>query len=425
MQPIRHASCLLPWNPYLPEEERDCSFCGETFLETPTTPEEIPLKHEGPTGGKHPATHLGCLRTWVQKNNLCAFCQVPLDIGQLELFLKDLRNVDLQEASLEDLARLAQEAAQLALTSEGRQLTLQTLQKSLEETIQRFEASYDQLSARARSCCSLLQEALECLKTLETTTSEEEYFLAREKLLPVEELTSSCEEVLNLLQQVTRDYTAGSRAYVLNEKTLYHLQSLSDIDLDALDQGLPLLHSSQEEIQQKGRDHELAIKTVVEEARRIGELHSKIFRLGFAHQRDLNRKVCLIIVPAILAAASVFFLEFQLLVLNNVYSRFHLQGSTRRSADKVYEASALIFIGMIGYISAIAAFVFKTSKYAGPPATEFDRFLQKIDDLVEAPLTPIADLFIQKIELPARKAKKIAMLLWHANKISQAFCSPS
>jgi hypothetical protein len=200
----------------IPDLEIDCPICFEPLPVIAKASSELSMQHEGPDGEKHQAIHAGCLRSWLEKSDLCMHCNEPLDQEQLCLFLEELETLDFSSLSPKQLKRLAIES--------GQKEDLKTARTKLKKAIKALESALLELTPLATRYCHLIEEILRHVEEKKEAKTEQEYYQANEsltqliksRLMPVKEnyVDASLE-----FEQKSEEYGECYRIYQAHEKS--------------------------------------------------------------------------------------------------------------------------------------------------------------------------------------------------------------
>jgi hypothetical protein len=287
---------FTPWNPGLSEaEDTNCPICLDSLPETPETSSQIGMKHEGSDGEKHPAAHLGCLRSWLEKSSLCMHCQAPLNKEQLLLFLDELETLNFSSLSFQELSALATEVVNLLSTPEG---NLRSAGILLKEAIKNLETAFANLSTASMDRNNLLEELVTNLTRQLETVSKEEYLTAEAFLTSITE--SELEERELTYRALREESNKAWQSYRKMSASYYIINSLPHITPFALssllDSDNPLTLSPQEPLREKAHELGTAHFSLKETDKKILTLKLRHFELtSKKFSRSLNLSLCLLI----------------------------------------------------------------------------------------------------------------------------------
>jgi hypothetical protein len=274
----RHS--FMPWNPY-PHEGKDpnCLICYDPLTETPETPDQIPVKHEGPDGEKHPPAHLGCLMSWLEKSDLCMLCKHPLDKEQILLFLDELETLDFPSLSFQELSAMAREIVDLLKTPEG---NLRRAAISLKKAIKNLEDSFLSFTTCSTRHENLLQEAIRHVEEMLEASREEDYLEARQLLSTItssilRDYEENYSPILNELTNKRTDYLDCSIIYILNKENIYITKEI----FNNLQQSrYPLIEYFETPLLEKAHELKLSDENYLETSDKIRALERVFFTLA-------------------------------------------------------------------------------------------------------------------------------------------------
>ncbi len=202
----------------------ECPNCFELLSDSRNEADDLAITHEGPLGENHPPMHLKCCLEWIEKSDLCMFCEEPVSGSQLTLFLERLQASDFISLSREDLSQIAKEAKKEAKTPLGK---FKYAVKTLTIAMNHFEPIFLNYKVAAENYELQLQESVIHLCNELASSTKKEYLLEEALLSTVLLLIDS-----GSASTYHFSYEASEHARItFNEKMTVTLQGLIKPDL--------------------------------------------------------------------------------------------------------------------------------------------------------------------------------------------------